>query len=127
MKCNVTWTCLVHKDRYRYKNVYTKATYSDPGGSLVATLSYFLPAKREIRIHTLCRACIQAKGVYGEEEQMRTIHKLADQEDFTRGVVHWKNRELRWRYPIARVEGIVKKIEAGKELELHQFCSATLA
>lgn len=128
MRLNVTWSCVIHKERKSYNNVRATAIHSDPGASLVISLSYLLPAKREIKISTLCRECIALSDAHLEEEQLRIIHKLTDLEISLRGgLVYWKNRELQWCCSIAKLEEIIKRIETGEQLELRYFCSAVLA
>jgi hypothetical protein len=127
MRLNVTWSCVIHKERKSYNNVRATAVHSDPGASVVISLSYLLPAKREIKISTLCRECIELRDAHLEEEQLRIIHKLTDLENSLRGVVYWKDRELQWCCSIAKLEKIIKRIETGEQLELRYFCSAVLA
>lgn len=124
MLFNVTWSCVNCKNRASYKEVDFRVISYDPGACLVRIWSHFLHAKREIKICTLCRECIENDT---EEEQTRVIYTLADQLNSIRGVVHWKNCELQWRCPIAKVEEITTKIAMGEKLELHQFCTARLA
>jgi hypothetical protein len=51
----------------------------DPGSFTVALWSFFLPSKRRINLHTICRRCIDDEGWYTSEEQLIVICKKRDQ------------------------------------------------
>ena len=83
MKGTITWSCVACQETdYRRSNIIIRSY--DPGSRVAAALSMFLPSKRRVNIHTLCKLCRDESGLLSRDDQLRVILKKRDQFCFNR-------------------------------------------
>lgn len=78
MRGIISWSC-VSCLQHDSSKIDIKVVPHDPGSRVLALWSFFLPSKRRVIIHTLCKRCIGDEGWYTSEVQLAFICQKRDQ------------------------------------------------
>lgn len=121
---NVSWSCLCCKASGCRKWI-SDFWFHGPGAAfevaIIYTLRLFLPAKRQIKIYTLCEECSQAEGLFTEEEQLHYIYHLANNTDLSAVKLGWRRQEWVFYYAISDCYRIM-----ANNVQLHIVNSAAI-
>lgn len=121
---NVSWSCLCCKSS-GYRKWKSEFWFHGPGAALEVTIIYtlrlFLPAKRRIRIYTLCEECSEIEGLLTKEEQLHYIYQLANDTDVSAVKLGWRRQAWVFYYPISECYKIM-----ANDVQLHIINSAAI-
>lgn len=124
MKATVSWSCVSCLDTCSWPASIKVIPY-DPGSSFTTLWSFFLPAKRRIHIHTLCKQCMEEKQCYLPDDQLNAVLKKRDQITYTKRLP-WVKQQWDFWISCAEVERINGVWQRNGEVSLHLYNGASL-
>jgi hypothetical protein len=90
----------------------------DPGSAYAALLTYLIPAKRHIKIDTLCRECV---GNLSKSQQLELINKISQDQRAFQTPRPWRKQMYRFALVISDCEKLM-----AQEPRLHLYTNAVI-
>ena len=117
MKGTVTWFCASCNDSDTHR-MNIRILAHDPGSYLVSFWSWFIPAKRRVKINTICARCLEETQLLSQEEQEIFIQKKKDQIMYKKSVA-WRKQEWELWVTFLECQGINDSANELNEMIIH--------
>lgn len=98
----------------------------DPGSSFTVRWSFIHPAKRRIKINTLCDSCLEDIGCLSLKEELDVILKKCDQMTSKRKPM-WVRQQWEFWVASSEYQAIHDALQENKRLSIHLFVNAALS